>query len=137
VPIVTYHLVSGRHHHTAVGELLRRSCELFAEVLECPVDRVRAFAHEHRPELVCIGGELAATGVAEAPYFHFMLLEDRSAEQRQRLLAGFTDLLVEVLGAERSLVRGGLVLVAPEDWVIGGVPASAVGRDEVVARPER
>ncbi|MEZ5116534.1 MAG: tautomerase family protein [Candidatus Nanopelagicales bacterium] len=134
MPIVTYHLVEGRHTDGAVAELLRRSCALFAEELACPVDRVRAFAHEHRAPLVCVGGDLVADGAEEAPYFHFMLLEGRPLDSAQRLLAGFTDLLVETLGVERSRVRGGMWPVEPERWAVGGVPAATVRRDEVAAR---
>lgn len=134
MPIVTYHLVEGRHSDAAVGELLRRSCQLFAEVLQTPVERVRALAHEHRPALSCVGGELVADGAAEAPYFHFMLLEGRPLEAAQRLLEGFTDLLVETLGVDRALVRGGMWPVEPERWAIAGTPAAVARGAEVQAR---
>lgn len=136
MPIVTYHLVAGRHDDEAVGELLRRSCALFAEVLECPVDRVRALAHEHRPQTYAVGGELVSDGAEDAPYFHFMLLEGRPVEHAQRLLAGFTDLLVETLEVERARVRGGMWPVEPERWAIAGTPAAAARADEVRARAE-
>lgn len=134
MPIVKYYLVEGRHSDAAIGQLLTRSCGLFAEVLECPIDRVRAFAHEFRPATVCVGGELASDGAADAPYFRFMLLAGRSVEQRQRLLTGFTDLLVECLGVERAGVRGGMWLVEPENWAIAGTPASVARKSEVDAR---
>lgn len=134
MPIVTYHLVAGQHDDADVSELLRRSCLLFAEVLDCPVDRVRALAEEHRPELACLGGELASEGAAPAPYFHFMLLEGRPLEHAQRLLAGFTDLLVEVLGTPRDRVRGGMWTVEPTRWAIGGRVASEARAAEVAAR---
>ena len=137
MPIVTYYLVAGRHDDAAIGELLTRSCALFAQVLESPIDRVRAFAHEFRPQAACIGGELASDGAADAPYFHFMLLEGRPLEQRQRLLAGFTDLLVECIGVERARVRGGMWPVAPEHWAIGGAPAAGVRADEIAARAQQ
>ncbi len=134
MPIVKYYLVEGRHSDQAISELLTRSCALFAEVLESPIDRVRAFAHEFRPQAVCAGGVMVSDGADEAPYFRFMLLAGRPVEQRQRLLTGFTDLLVEVLGVERSRVRGGMWLVDPENWAIGGTPASELRRAEIEAR---
>lgn len=134
MPIVTYYLVAGEHDDEAIGALLTRSCELFADVLECPIDRVRAFAHEFRPQAACVGGQLVSSGAAEAPYFHFMLLDGRPLEQRQRLLRGFTDLLVECLGVERGLVRGGMWPVSPEHWAIGGEPAAGLRADEIAAR---
>ena len=59
-----------------------------------------------------------------APYFTAIVLEGRPVEQRHRLLAELTDLIVEVLGATRSRVRGRIIQVPPDDWAIGGVPAS-------------
>lgn len=134
MPIVKYYLVEGAHSDAEVASLLKRSCALFAEVLECPIDRVRAFAHEFRPERVCVGGEMVSDGAVEAPYFRFMLLRGRSVEQRQRLLIGFTDLLVEILGVDRASVRGGMWLVDPENWAIGGKPAADLRSAEIAAR---
>jgi len=134
MPIVTYHLVEGQHDPQRVADLLRRSSHFFAEVLECPVDRVRAYAQQHPADRACVAGEMVSDGAPEAPFFQFVLLEGRPVEQRQRLLAGFTDLVVEVLGSDRSLVRGGIWTVAPEDWAIGGVPAASVRQAEVEAR---
>ena len=55
-------------------------------------------------------------------------------DQRHRLLAGFTDLLVETLAVRRDLVRGSCRRVEPQDWAIGGEPASVLRKDEVEAR---
>jgi phenylpyruvate tautomerase PptA (4-oxalocrotonate tautomerase family) len=55
------------------------------------------------------------------------VLEGRAAEQRRRLLEAFTDLLVDLLGVDRKLVRGRIIQVSPDDWAIGGVPASVAG----------
>jgi phenylpyruvate tautomerase PptA (4-oxalocrotonate tautomerase family) len=137
MPIVTYHLVAGQHDDGDVEALLLASCTLFAEVLECPVDRVRAFVSEHRPELACLGGEMASAGAEPAPYVHFMLLEGRPLEHAQRLLAGFTDLLVEHLGVDRSRVRGGMWPVEPQRWAIGGVDAATLRADEIAARAQQ
>lgn len=134
MPIVTYHLVAGRYDDAAVGELLTRSCELFAEVLDSPLERVRAFADEVRPQLSVVGGRLVSDGAPPAPFFEFILLEGRPVDQAQRLLRGFTDLVVECLGAERSLVRGGITYVRPDSWAIGGEPAAALRKTEIDAR---
>ena len=62
------------------------------------------------------------------------MLEGRSQEDRQRLLSGFTDLVVDILGAPRANVRGGIVPVAPSDWSIGGTLASELRQAEIEAR---
>ena len=134
MPIVEYRLVAGQHGDEAVADLLRRSCALLAEVLEAPRERVRAVAHEIPPARFCVGGTLVSDGADEAPYFSFFLLDGRTEAQRARLLAGFTDLIVECLGTPRELVRGGIWIVAPEDWAIAGVLAATARSAELAAR---
>lgn len=134
MPILNIHLVRGQHAPATVETLLLRCSETFAAGLRCPIERVRVFVTEHEPGQVCVGGQMiSASGVA-APYFSFIVLEGRSLEDRQNLLAGFTDLIVDILGVRRELVRGGIVPVAPEDWSIGGAPASHLRQSEIEAR---
>lgn len=134
MPILNFHLVQGQHAQAQVETLLLKASALFAEVLACPIDRVRVFATEHPPQHVCIGGQLVNRQAQVAPYFSFIVLEGRSQADRQRLLAGFTDLVVDILGAPRANVRGGIVPVAPSDWSIGGVLASELRQAEIEAR---
>ncbi len=130
MPIVEVHLVEGAHTPAQHSSLLTALTRRYAEVLDSPVDRIRACLVLHRPEHWATGGE---PGV-EAPYFTALVLEGRPAEQRHRLLGAFTDVLVDVLGVDRGLVRGRIVRVHPDDWGIGGVPASAARRSEIAAR---
>lgn len=134
MPILTFHLVQGQHAPTRIESLLLRSSVLFAEGLHCPMDRVRVFVTEHAPQQACLGGKLASQDAQPAPYFTFVLLKGRSLEDRQRLLAGFTDLLVEILECPRERVRGGITLIDPDDWGIGGVPASHLRQAEIQTR---
>jgi 4-oxalocrotonate tautomerase len=136
MPVLNYHLVEDQYTPAQHERLLLESSRFFAEVLKCPIDRVRVFINLHRPELFAVGGHLVINTGARAPYFTFVVLEGRSLEDRQKLLTGFTDIVVEVLGVDRGLVRGGIVPVAPENWAIGGEPASRKRADEVRARAE-
>ncbi len=136
MPILHFHLAEGQHSAAQHAELLQRASRFFAEVLQAPVDRVRVFIHLYRPDLVAIGGRLVSESGARAPYFHFVLLAGRTASDRERLLKGFTDLVVEILDVPRDAVRGGIVPVAPEDWAIGGVLASEKRAVEIQARKE-
>ncbi|MFZ4535139.1 tautomerase family protein [Propionivibrio sp.] len=134
MPILNFHLVQGQHEQARIESLLLRSSQLFAEVLACPIDRVRVFATEHAPQHMCVGGQMVRQGDQAAPYFNFIVLRGRSLEDKHRLLAGFTDLLVEILGCPRDRVRGGVTPVEPEDWSIGGTPASLLRQAEIEAR---
>jgi phenylpyruvate tautomerase PptA (4-oxalocrotonate tautomerase family) len=136
MPVLNFHLVEGQYSPAQCERLLLESSRFFAEVLSAPIDRVRVFITMHRPELFAVGGVLSSAGAPPAPYFTFITLEGRSLEDRQRLLRGFTDIIVEVLEVERGLVRGGIVPVAPENWAIGGEPASIKRAAEVSARAE-
>jgi len=133
MPILNIHLVRGQHAVDQVESLLLRCSEAFAAGLRCPLDRVRVFITEHEPRLMCVGGQLVRDSGANAPYFSFIVLEGRSLVDRQQLMVAFTDLIVDLLGAPRELVRGGIVPVAPEDWSIGGQPASFLRQPEIEA----
>ncbi|WP_150430339.1 tautomerase family protein [Dechloromonas sp. CZR5] len=134
MPILNIHLVRGQSPAPAVENLLLRCSQAFADGLRCPIDRVRVFVTEHEARFMCVGGKMVSDSEVMAPYFSFIVLEGRSLEDRQSLLTAFTDLIVEILGAPRELVRGGIVPVAPEDWSIGGVPASHLRQTEIEAR---
>ena len=94
MPVLEVHLVEGVHAAAQVAELLTRMSACYAEVLESPLERVRAYVTLHEPAHWATGG---VAGV-EAPYFTAIVLEGRSAEQRRRLLGSFTDILVDTLG---------------------------------------
>ena len=134
MPIIHFHLAEGRYPESAQRRLLVESSQLYAAVLRCPMDRVRAYLQFYPQRSIAVAGELVSEGAADAPYFHFLVLEGRSLAERHALLAGFTDLVVEVLGAERGRVRGGCWPIPPEDWAIGGTPASVARAAEVAAR---
>ena len=100
MPILEVHLVEGEHAAAQVAALLERMSTRYAEVLESPLERIRAYVTLHRPEQWTTGG---VAGV-EAPYFTAIVLEGRSAEQRRRLLGAFTDIIVDTLGVDRLVI---------------------------------
>src|SRR3546814_5281752 len=99
-----------------------------------PLDRVRAFVTLHRPQHWATAGVLAANGGADAPYFTCLALAGRPEEQLHNLLRGFTDLVEKYCGCERGRVRGQVISIEPQDWSIGGEPASAVRAGEAGRR---
>ena len=107
MPILNFHLVQGQHTAAKVETLLLKASALFAEVLACPIERVRVFVTEHAPQHFCVGG---------------------------KLVSQHDQVLVDILGAPRANVRGGIVPVAPADWSIGGTPANQLRQAEIEAR---
>jgi 4-oxalocrotonate tautomerase family enzyme len=136
MPIVNFHLVDGAFTPDQHQKLLLESSRFFAEVLEAPIARVRATIALLRPELFATGGVLNSPGNKGAPYFTVFILEGRPVEQRQRLLTGLTDIVINVLDADRDAIRGFIVPVHPDNWSIGGVPASIKRGAEMRAREQ-
>lgn len=134
MPILEYHLAEGQYSDEQIDELLVASSQLYASVLQSPVERVRVLANLHPKRRVAVGGKLMSEGAAAAPWFHCLVLQGRSEESCHALLAGFTDLLVTILGADKASVRGGCWPISPAMWSIGGVPASHARAAEIRAR---
>lgn len=134
MPIVTFHLTDGVNSADDMARLLVEASKLYAQVLDSPMERVRAFVDLHPASLVAVAGELVSETPRNAPYFEFLVLEGRPLRQRHDLMRGFTDLLVDVLGAPVELVRGRAIVLDPDDWAIAGMPASVRRASEIAAR---
>lgn len=136
MPILEYHLTDGQYTEAQCEKLLVESSRLYAELLKSPLDRVRVVIHQHRPTMVAVAGVPMSKGGKSAPFFFFLALVGRPESERHALLTGFTDLVVEILGAERAAIRGGCWTIPPEDWCIGGTPASVLRAAEVRSRTD-
>lgn len=134
MPVVNFHLLAGHSSPAQDEHLLKEASRLYAEVLKAPMERVRAFITTYPASQFAAAGAPCSHNGLHAPFFEFIVLEGRSLEDRHQLHQGFTELLVEVLGVSRELVRGMCQRVAPEDWSIGGEPASVLRAGEVAAR---
>jgi phenylpyruvate tautomerase PptA (4-oxalocrotonate tautomerase family) len=134
MPIVTFHLTDGVNSTEAMQRLLVQSSHLYAKVLDSPVERLRAFVNLYPAELVAVAGELVSESPRNAPYFEFLVLAGRPLQQRHDLMREFTELLVEILGAPRELVRGRAIVLDPDDWAIAGEPAGVRRASEIAAR---
>ena len=117
--------------------LLQDGATRYAAVLESPLERVRLYVHHHPATAMSVGGQVVADSGRHSPYFTALMLRGRPVEQRHRLLGDLTDLLVEVLAVDRSLVRGLVTEVDPDGWGIGGVPASVARQAEIADREQR
>jgi phenylpyruvate tautomerase PptA (4-oxalocrotonate tautomerase family) len=139
MPIVQFHLVETAHDAAAVAALLKAASHFYAATLypdldPPPLDRVRAFVTETPPHLWATAGKLVSEGGLPAPYFTCLALAGRPAEQLRALMEGMTGLIALHLGVDRSLVRGMLIPIDPDNWFIGGQPASLARKSEVEAR---
>ncbi|UIP85908.1 MULTISPECIES: 4-oxalocrotonate tautomerase [Pseudomonadaceae] len=132
MPIVNFHLAQGSASPEQQIELLGEASRLYSQVLASPIDRVRAMISLYPRECFAVAGEVGR----QAPYFEFRVLDGRPLEERRRLMAGFTELLVRILDVQPQLVRGLCIRVQPEDWSIGGIPADLLRAAEIAARDQ-
>ncbi|WP_437882926.1 tautomerase family protein [Pseudomonas sp. LRF_L74] len=136
MPIVNFHLLDGQLPADREAALLEGATRIYCEVLGAPPERIRALISRHAPKDFAVAGALCSAGGVHAPFFEFYVLQGRTADDRQALMAGFTELLVGTLGVRREEVRGVCRQVAADDWCIGGVPASVQRASEIAARAE-
>lgn len=134
MPVAHFHLVNGAYPDAAVEDLLVRASIHYAEILESPIDRVRAFAVRYAPAAVAVAGRLVSEGAPPAPYFTAIVLAGRPVAEREALARRFTDLIVQCLDVDRALVRGQIIEVSPENWSIAGDLAIVARAAEVDAR---
>ena len=137
MPILEYHLTEDQYTEAQCEKLLVESSKLYADILKSPMERVRVVIHQHKASMVAVAGVLMSKGGKSAPFFFFLALLGRPESERHALLSGFTDLVVDILGAERAAVRGGCWTIPAEDWSIGGTPASVLRAAEVKARADK
>ncbi len=134
MPILNFHLVRGQYTETQQKQLLVAASHLYADVLNAPMDRIRVFVTWHDPDSFLVAGVQESEGHAKAPYFTFLMLQGRPLEERHRLLEEITDLVVQTLQVDKTLVRGWAQLVDPDSWAIGGVPATRMRKAEIEQR---
>ena len=114
--------------------LLRRTAELFAEITESPVDRIRTQVHELPADSFAVGGMPIAESGVQAPFVTLDLLEGRPLEQHAALVARMSALVAELVGVPLDRVRLRINEVKTTDWGIGGVQASELRRTEIESR---
>ncbi|MDK2778258.1 MAG: 4-oxalocrotonate tautomerase [Pseudomonadota bacterium] len=129
MPVVVFSLPASLLDEDRGRQLTVQACAALARILDAPPERVRASVTALPDWAVCAGQSAAA-----APFYQFYVLQDRPAEQVAALHQAFTGLLVTVCGAERGLIRGVCLRIAPDDWAIAGLPASEIRRAELAAR---
>jgi 4-oxalocrotonate tautomerase len=115
-------------------DLLQRSAEVFAEITESPLDRVRTVLVEVPTDRFAVGGVPIGDSGVQAPFVTIHVLAGRPAEQHQALIERVSAVVAETVDVPIGRVRLLVVEVPPALWGIGGVPAATRRRDEIEAR---
>ena len=139
MPIAQIHCVRGAFPDDAISTMLTDLSVFYARALypeaeNPPVERVRIFVSLAEPGHWAAGGRIVGAGDMMAPYFTCLVLTGRTVEQHHSLIAGFSEIISRALGCDMAAIRGQIIPVEPDNWGIGGRPASVVRAAEIAAR---
>ncbi len=114
--------------------LLREPAEIFAEITESPLDRVRSQVHELPVGEFAVGGVTIAESGQQAPFISVDLLAGRPLEQHRAIIERISACVAEIVDVPIERTRLRINEIPPHDWGIGGVPASERRKAEIDAR---
>lgn len=132
MPIAHFHLVDPTPGQQR--RIITQATRIYAEAFDSPADRIRIFIQSYPATAVGVGGVPVSDGATQAPFFTALAMGGRPVGQRHRVLKEFTAMLAEVLDVDPATVRGHVVDINPENWGIGGEPASVLRAAEIAAR---
>ena len=117
--------------------LLVETAQLFADLIESDISRVRTLVHELPADSFAVGGVPCDESGEQAPYITLDLFEGRPDSQHRDLCEQIPRLVADVLGCPLDGIRLRVNEVFPAGWSIGGVQASAKRRAEIEARAQQ
>jgi len=122
-------------------QVIAEVSEAMSEILIAPKDRLEVWITEIDPELWGIAGTPADEVLkttprkqVEMPFVQMVLMEGRPKEQHHRIIAAISDILHRRLGTEKGRIRIHIANAQPDNWGIGGSPASVLRAAEIAAR---
>lgn len=114
--------------------LLVETAQLFADIIESDIGRVRTQVHELPGDDFAVGGvPISASGV-QAPFITVDLFRGRPSSQHRALCERIPALVAEIVGCPIERTRLRINEVFPEGWAIGGVQASELRKPEIAQR---
>ena len=140
MPVAQINLLKG-HSPDALRQILAGVSEVMSRILKAPKDRLIVRIVESDPALWAIGGIPASEALAsgrreelEIPFVQMVLMEGRPKEQFHALIETITEIVARCTGIAPSRVRIHIALAHPDNWGIGGIPASIARAKELEAR---
>jgi len=142
MPAAHFNVLKG-HSREQLKRLIRETSEAMVRVLQAPKDRLEVWITEVDPALWGIHGEPAdellrqrPLSEIEMPFIQMVLMEGRPKEQHHAIIAEITEITARVLGCNKEIIRVHIANAQPDNWGIGGVPASIRRAEELRARSQ-
>lgn len=117
--------------------LLVESAQLFADLIESDIARVRTLVNEFPSDAFAVGGVPCSESGAQAPYITLDLFEGRPDAQHRALCEQIPRLVADILDCPLQGIRLRVNEVFPGGWSIGGVQASQKRKAEIDSRAAR
>lgn len=114
--------------------LLVETAQMFADIIESDINRVRTQVHELPGDDFAVGGIPMSESGVQAPFITLDLFRGRPASEHQALCERIPPLVAEIVGCPIERTRLRINEVFPEGWAIGGVQASELRKREIDAR---
>ena len=113
--------------------LLMQASQIMADCLNSPIDRVRIYIKPYGETRFATAGQVGKP----SPFFEFLIFQGRPTETKHAIMARLTALIACETGLNAADVRGVCRTVSPDDWCIGGEPASKVRANHIAALSEQ
>jgi 4-oxalocrotonate tautomerase family enzyme len=140
MPVAQINLLKG-HSPEALRQILVEVSSVMSRILGAPKDRLIVRIVEADPALWAIGGVPASEALVsgkreelEIPFVQMVLMEGRPKEQFHALIEAITEIVARGTGIHRERIRMHIALAHPDNWGIGGVPASVARAKELAER---
>jgi 4-oxalocrotonate tautomerase family enzyme len=117
--------------------LLVETAQLFADIIESDVARVRTQVHELPADSFAVGGIPIAESGVQAPFITLDLFRGRPDAEHKALVEQIPRLVADLVGCPIERTRLRINEVFPEGWAIGGVQASELRRREIEDRKQQ
>ena len=133
MPVVFMNIPEPHLSPDAETRLLTQASQVMADCLNSPIERVRIYIKSYCETRYATAGQVGKP----SPFFEFLIFQGRPAEMKHAIMAQMTDLIARETGLDASDVRGVCRTVSPDDWCIGGEPASKVRATHIAALSEQ
>ena len=116
--------------------LLVETAQMFADIIQSDIARVRTQVHELPADSFAVGGVPIAESGVQAPFITLDLFRGRPDSEHKALVEQIPRLVADLVGCPIERTRLRINEVFPEGWAIGGVQASELRRREIEAREQ-
>lgn len=114
-----------------VTELVEKVPARYAELIESPIERVRATVNEVPATHWRVGGKSESQPY---PLVRVELMKGRPPDLLRLIMTELSSLVAEILDIPVTRTRLLITEMEPAHWGIGGIPAAEVRANEVAAR---